>query len=160
MPSFHISHQCKPEDLCIGSEWQEGPSYLRLPFDQWPWERNFAAKKMSDLVPKEELKSKFRGAANAVKSDKNSEKENEILELLDNGFVTNSYDVLISKTEPYFRWFARVKSKKNAELITMTSRDYAVRFWFRLAMPATVEAMKSGRLRELTLTEMDGMIVI
>jgi len=49
----------KLSDLTIGSEWQDGPSYLCLPFDEWPWERNFASKKLSELVPNDELVSKY-----------------------------------------------------------------------------------------------------
>ena len=26
----------KPDDLVIGSEWQDGPSYLAQPFSEWP----------------------------------------------------------------------------------------------------------------------------
>ena len=51
----------KASDLGISSEWQNGPSYLQQPFEEWPWERNFAAKKMTDVVPKIELTAKYRG---------------------------------------------------------------------------------------------------
>ena len=52
-----------PADLGIGSEWQDGPSYLRLVRDEWPFERNFADRKNKVLIPKEEIVKKYRGMA-------------------------------------------------------------------------------------------------
>jgi hypothetical protein len=50
-----------PADLRLGSEWQDGPSYLRLERDQWPFERNFADRKNKVLIPQEEVVKKYRG---------------------------------------------------------------------------------------------------
>ena len=95
----------KPEDLVIGSVWQDGQPYLRLPFSDWPWERKFADKKVVDVVSKEELTDRYRGIAAATTAVQLE--GNEILEEFDNGYNTNDYDVLINKTEPLFRWQAR-----------------------------------------------------
>ena len=51
----------KASDLGISSEWQNGPSYLQQPFEEWPWERNFATKKMTNIVPRIELTARYRG---------------------------------------------------------------------------------------------------
>ena len=98
----------KIEDLVIGTEWQEGPSYMRLPFADWPWERNFADRKLSDLVPQVELISKFRGVSSSLKNldDSVFTETNPILVKLKFGYVTNDYDRLLSLTEPLFRWIA------------------------------------------------------
>ena len=48
------------EDLVLGSEWQDGPEYLKKPFEEWPWERDFAEKKIHQTIPSDELTSKFR----------------------------------------------------------------------------------------------------
>ena len=148
----------KPEDLVIGSVWQDGQPYLRLPFSDWPWERKFADKKVVDVVPKEELTARYRGIAAATTAVQLE--GNEILEEFDNGYNTNDYDVLINKTEPLFRWQARCRARLAPELLTLTSRDMAIRFWFKAAMPATRQAAKAGRLRELTMVEEQGMLVI
>ena len=63
-------------------------------------------------------------------------------------------------TEPYFRWIARIRAKKEDSKLTLTSRDMAVRFWYQMAMAGTREAWKKGRLQELTLQEKHGMLVI
>ena len=148
----------KPEDLVIGSVWQDGQPYLRLPFSDWPWERKFADKKVVDVVPKEELTARYRGIAAATTAVQLE--GNEILEEFDNDYNTNDYDVLINKTEPLFRWQARCRARLAPELLTLTSRDMAIRFWFKAAMPATRQAAKAGRLRELTMVEEQGMLVI
>ena len=152
----------KLSDLTIGSEWQDGPSYLCLPFDEWPWERNFASKKLSELVPKDELVSRYRGINSALETGdfKPMFENNPILEKFQFGFITNDLDRLITLTEPMFRWLATHRSLTQPDLITLSSRDYAMRFWFRYAMPATIEAKKNGRLKELTLVEVDSMLAI
>ena len=148
----------KPADLGIGTEWQDGPNYVQLPFQDWPWERNFAARKMTDVVPREELTAKYRGVSAGTKAV--LEVSNEILKKLDNGYITHDYDELIDMTEPMFRWLARYKSTKKPGYLTMTSRDMAIRFWFQYAMTDTKKAKDSGRLKELTLVEEQGMLVI
>ena len=85
---------------------------------------------------------------------------NPILEKFQFGFITNDLDRLITLTEPMFRWLATHRSLTQPDLITLSSRDYAMRFWFRYAMPATIEAKKNGRLKELTLVEVDSMLAI
>ena len=51
----------KVEDLVDGSEWQQGKSYMLQPFSDWPWERNFAERKLADMVPKDEIAARYRG---------------------------------------------------------------------------------------------------
>ena len=148
----------KVADLGIGSEWQDGKPYMLLPFSSWPWERNFADKKVTDLVPREELTAKYRGLSAGTKVIK--EEKNTILELFEHGYITNDYDKLIKKTEPLFRWAAKVRALSMAGVLTLTSRDLAVRFWFRISMPATRQAVAAGKLKELTLQEEQGMLVI
>jgi hypothetical protein len=146
----------KPEDLRIDSVWQEGLPYMRLPFDDWPWERDFAERKVSEAIPKEELKAQYRGC---TASTKTMEVKNPILEMFEDGYITNDYDKLIDKTEPLFRWLARFRSKRSC-LLTLTSRELTVRFWFRISMPATRAAAAAGKLRELTLLEVEDMMVV
>ena len=110
------------------------------------------------MVPRDELTAKYRGLASATKAAKatnDNYEDNDILKK----FVTNEYDKLISRTEPLFRWLAWYKSR-HSKLLTMTSRDWAIRIWFRTAMPATRIAVRAGRLKELTLVEEQGMLVI
>ena len=146
------------DDVGIGSEWQDGKPYLLLPFESWPWERNFAEKKVTDLVPREEMTAKFKRFSAGNKITK--EEKNMILELFDHGYITNDYDVLIQKTEPLFRLAAKMRARRLPGVLTLTSRDLAVRFWFRMSMPATRDAVSAGRLKEMTLQDEEGMLVI
>ena len=148
----------KPEDLVIGSEWQEGLPYIGLPFTEWPWERKFADKKVVDVIPKEELTARYRGISAATIAV--NLEDNDIVKKFDDGFITNDYDILIDKTEPLFRWAARCKAKKSPDMLTLTSRDMAIRFWYQVSMLATRQAAKAGRLKELTMVEEQGMLVI
>ena len=168
----------KLEDLVDGSEWQQGKSYMLQPFSDWPWERNFAERKLSDMVPKDEIAARYRGGRlvagvasttnpndvySEVTAGTNVKKEvieNPIVKKFDDGYVTNDYDELISMTEPLFRWVARLRARRDPNLLTLTSRDLAVRFWFQVSMSSTREAMVAGKLKELTLQEEQDMLVI
>ena len=149
----------KVEEIQMGSVWQDGMSaYLKQPFCDWPWETNFAKLKVVDVVPREELVSKYRGVAGTTKVE-NAE-INFIEEKFDGGYITNDYDELIDKTEPLFRWLARMRARDRVDHLTFTSRDLAFRFLFRLAMPATRLALAAGRLGELTIVEEHDLLVI
>ena len=170
------------EDIGPGSEWQEGMAYLKEPFESWPWERNFAERKLTDLVPKDEIIAKFRKGQSINCREENlfsglvsnnmeegwvlqilnkSELENNMfLAKFDDGFCTNDFEKLIDLTEPYFRWLAKVKAKKKPDKLTLTSRELAVKFWFKISMPATQEALKKGKLKELCIREEDDLLVL
>ena len=38
-------------DIMEGTEWQDGKSYLKLPFESWPWEREFSLRKIAEVIP-------------------------------------------------------------------------------------------------------------
>ena len=108
--SFHMPSKCnatdratrldsKVEDIMEGSIWQEGMEYLKKPFSDWPWERNFSSKKLTDLVPNSEIAARYRGlnTVSVLKSistiaSKEDVSGNQILQMFDYGFVTNDYD--------------------------------------------------------------------
>ena len=166
------------EDLVVGSEWKHGKSYMLQPFCDWPWERKFADRKLADLVPRDEVAAKYRGGrlvagiAGSIQPrdqycylaagtmSRKEVMENPIVKKFDEGYITNDYDELISKTEPVFRYLARLRAKKDPSKLTLTSRELAVRFWFQVSMPATEVAMKAGKLKELTIQVEQGMYVI
>ena len=102
--------------------------YLKKPFHSWPWNRNFADKKLSEVVPREELNSKFKGFPVAAANVEVKEPDSEILKKFDYGFITNDYNKLIQKTEPLLRWYAKFLAKKQKNILTLTSRELAIRY--------------------------------
>ena len=150
----------KPEDLLPGTDWPEGFPYIRQPFEDWPWERNFAMRKMTDVVPREELTSKYRGLSGATKGVTEKGEDDIILRTLEKGYITNDYDDLINRTEPWFRRLASIRAEKKPELLTLTSRELAMRYWYKVSMGATRQAQSAGRLKELTLEDFEDMLVI
>ena len=129
---------------------------MRKPFSSWSWNRNLAEKKVTEMVPKNKLTAKFRSVAAA-----NAEVENNpILEKFDYGYITNDFDKLVEMTEPLFRWLAKHVAKTHPDVLTLNSRDMSLRFWFRMSMSSTRNALAKGRLRELTVVEEDSMMVI
>ena len=52
-------------DIAEGSEWQDGPSYLKMPPSDWPINRNFASRK-EDHIPQGELLKRYRNLIHAV----------------------------------------------------------------------------------------------
>ena len=170
----------KIEDLVDGSEWQQGKSYMLQPFSDWPWERNFAERKLADMVPRDEIAARYRGGRlvavtatgrtnlgyqtclymAAGTMSKKEVMENPLVKRFEEGYITNDYDELITKTEPVFRYVARLRARKDPGKLTLTSRELAERFWFQVSMPATEVAMKAGKLKELTIQVEQGMFVI
>ena len=146
----------KVEDVEIGSAWQQGMAYMRKPFSSWPWNRNFAEKRVTEMVPKEELTAKFR----EVSATTNKVEKNFVLEKFDYGYITNDFDKLIDMTEPLFRWLAGLRARKRPDVLTLTSREMSVKFWYKMSMSSTREALAKGRLRELTVVEEGSMLVI
>ena len=146
----------KIEDVEIGSDWQDGLSYMRKPFSSWPWNINFAERKVTELVPKEELTAKFRD----VNATANKVEHNFVLQKFDYGYITNDFDKLVGMTEPLFRWIAGTRAKKTSGVLTLTSREMSVRFLLKMSMPATRDALAKSRLRELTVVEVQNMLVI
>ena len=51
----------EPKDIGLGSDWQKGPHYLSLDREHWPIERNFADRKSSVKIPKEEIVKNIGG---------------------------------------------------------------------------------------------------
>ena len=57
-----------PEDLGLGSVWQFGPAYLKLPVGKWPKNRDFASRKSKMKVSIEEVRRTFRSQVTLVQS--------------------------------------------------------------------------------------------
>ena len=73
--------------------------------------------------------------------------DNEVLKHFDYGFVTNSWTKLLKKTGMLFKWRLIVMK---TESLTVETKAAAEVFWMRAAMPATWEAGRQGKLRDLT----------
>ena len=142
----------EPRDLGVDSEWLGGPAYLKLPVEQWPFNRNFADKKSKLNVPMEEVKKKFRNQVDGT--DYSSFKaiggpgcqENYVLNLFDHGWKTNDWEKLIRSTSYLFLWKAKMLSDEPGAI----AREFAILFWIRVAMPFTNKAASEGKLKHLS----------
>ena len=141
-----------PEDLAVGSEWQTGPSFLRLPEDEWPTNRDFAARK-DEHIPHNELLKKYRAAINAI----NVEDKTGIDQLID-PYSTNDWDVLVRRTKNVLL-AVETLDKFDKTNVKQEKVDAKV-LWFRSAMKDTLEAQAKGRLKELDIEDVDGMKVV
>ena len=110
--------------------------YLKLPFHEWPWERKFAKRKMTEVVPREELNAKYRGFSGVAKKVKKKGDDDIIFKTLEGGFTTNGYSELIDRTEPWFRKLAKIRAEKKPGFLTLTSRELAMRYWYKVSMGA------------------------
>ena len=162
--------QSLPADLMLGSEWLEGPAYLRSPIEEWPINRKFADKKSGVKIPVEEIRRPYREmllgkiGKTAVEECKAGwdvggpgSVDNYVLEHFQFGRSTNDWNKLIRSTSFLFRWLARKRLKSQSltdgrdllELDLMT-REMAMIFWMRVAMPATNQAAGEGKLKHLS----------
>ena len=155
--------QSVPDDLGLGSEWLNGPAYLKTPIEEWPINRDFADKKSKVQLPMEEIRRPYReqllveesssavvvnSAGNKVLGGPGSP-DNFVLQHFDYGKITNDWDKLIQKTAFLFQWMARVQCSELGA-VELQAREMAITFWMRVAMPATNEALVKGKLKHLT----------
>ena len=78
-----------------GDEYQQGPSYLKLPFEQWPLNRSFADRK-EHCIPQNKLLTKYCNIVSHVDAVENQGKD----KLLD-PYSTNSLKSLYLRLELY-----------------------------------------------------------
>ena len=51
-----------PQDILMGSEWQSGKEFLKMPRETWPFERKFAEDRRTQVeIPREEVNKRYRG---------------------------------------------------------------------------------------------------
>ena len=149
-----------PSDLSLQGAWLSGPSYLKLPIQQWPIDRNFAERKKVSHFPADELRRQYRDQIISDVADQIVMKNetcidavgpgnalNPVLKQLCHGSTTNDWMKLVRKTSYLFLWYAKVLSDHSISV--HLSKELAVMFWIRAAMPATNHAAAEGKLRHL-----------
>ena len=70
---------------------------------------------------------------------------------------TNSWNKLIRFTQVMLSWYHKTLVDNSNSTLTL---QHARKLWFISAMPATITALKAGRLRELDIHQVDGVQVI
>ena len=144
-------------DITEGSEWQDGPSYLKMPPSEWPINRDFAERK-EDHIPQGELLKRYRNLIHVVQVDP------EVgIQLFIDPHSTNVWEKLINKTRWLVTWpmMTQFFNTKYGGSTVVARTTYAKTLWFRSVMKETQEAKKCGRLKELDVRERDdGLLVI
>ena len=158
-----------PEDIGKGSVWQTGPVYLRSNRSSWPVNRDFATRK-NDLIPQCELLKKFRCLIQATDVETvpvgTVPVEPPSIEKLINPFATNSWDVLINRTQTLLmkaqQFKCLLKSKTIcAEVSNANERMIQAKIiWFRTVMNKTTEALEKKKLKELDIQDRNGLKVV
>ena len=105
------------EDLDLDSEWLNGPPYLKEPIENWPIDRKFAERKSGVKLPMEEIRKPYRELiqeTDNVTFDTRKlkakdlvgpgSKDNYVLEILQHGYITNSWEKLLGRTSLLFKW--------------------------------------------------------
>ena len=139
-----------PSDIDVDSSpWQLGPSYLKGPRSSWPIDRDFATRK-DECIPQNELLKQFRCMIQVTEAQPSPG-----IEQIIDPFRTNNWNKLLRLTQFMLTWFHKTRvADSNAGLVLKQAK----KLWFLSAMPATVEAMKAGRLRALDVQNIDGVI--
>ena len=140
-----------PDDVDADSVWQSGRPYLKDHRSAWPIDRNFADRK-DECIPQNELLKQFRCMIQLTEASPPTGVE----QLID-PYSTNDWNKLLGFTQVMLSWFHKaLVPHSNAALILQHSK----KLWFHSAMPATIAAVKAGRLRELDIQEIDGLQVV
>ena len=140
-----------PVDVAADSMWQSGRSYLKGPRSTWPIDRQFANRK-DECIPQNELLKQFRCIIQLTDVSPPAGVE----QLID-PYSTNDWNKLIDVTKIMLTWFHKtIVAHSNAALLLQNAK----KLWFLSAMPATIAAIRAGRLRELDIQEIDGLKVV
>ena len=139
-------------DVSPNSPWQTGPAYLRTPIEEWPMNREFAARKDS-AIPSVELLKKYREIIQNV----NVEVVSGIQNLIDPK-STNSWSKLVHRTQLLLHATDILRKQGNDDIASRF--EAAEQLWFKFAMVETKEAQENGRLKNLLVEERDGVIVV
>ena len=115
-----------PDDLIEGTEWQDGPAYLKLPEADWPIDTNIMEE--TKEIPKDELRKQFRHQAFSQKANTGhgpgcmdslrgckptcSKTVHELGEIAQK---TNNWKKALEKTRNLTQWLEKVRTK-NYEL--------------------------------------------
>ena len=140
-----------PKDVNLNSSWQSGPSYLCEPPSRWPIDRNFALRK-DDCIPQNELLKQFRCMIQATDASP-SPSIDQVL----SPFSTNNWNKLIRVTQFLLSWFYKVCAPETCAALMLTQSQ---RLWFLSVMSETHASVKAGRLKELNIQEVDGIVVM
>ena len=136
-------------DVSMDSPWQKGPSYLYLPRNQWPTNRDFASRKES-LIPSCEILKKYRATVQKVEAHPDIGVHNLV-----DPYRTNYWDVLIQRTQILL---VPLYSKRGHDVAHRLDR--AEFLWFKFAMKETRQAQSEGRLKKLCIEERNDLIVV
>ena len=133
------------EDIESGSDWQEGPSWLRMDREQWPVTQDIGP----EHIPEEELiKLKFCALVTTIAS---------VLDL--QLWRMRTYTLLMQATARVYTALSN-KSFLNSE-VTPTSLEKAENYWIKQSMVYTSEALEKGHLKSLCpKTDENGIIVL
>ena len=138
-------------DISENSTWQLGPSYLKLPLEHWPINRDFSLRKEA-CIPESEVLKRFRCIIQVAQTHISYG-----IHCLIDPYSTNSWERLIRRTQLLLIPFR----PRNAQVVSQASLiQSAKRLWFISAMPDTLSALDSGRLRELDIQVIDGLQVV
>ena len=118
------------KDIAEDSEWQNGPSYLKLPPNDWPINRDFASRK-EDHIPNGELLKRYRNLIHATKVKQDLGIQN----LIDPQY-TNVWEKLINKTRWLVNWPMQLEffNTKFGGSSMSAQIGYAKILWFRTVM--------------------------
>jgi hypothetical protein len=132
------------EDIEEGSDWQQGPPWLRLNRDQWPVTGDIGP----EHIPKEELiKPKLCSLVTTT---------TPLIEL--KHWRMRTYTLLIQSTA---RVFAAIENKSFKNNEVTSSIEKAEKYWIKQSMTKyTSEAMKGGHLSSLRATTDENEVIV
>ena len=162
--------ESRPEDLQMGTPWQEGPAYLKEEMDKWPISRDFMKKGNNIKLPVEEIRKPYRerliAEAHKIEVEKSKVKispgpsgaGNYVMEHFKDGYSTNDWEELLMKTSYLFYWRAKKElkdlrsrhtNKEFCDMVETMAYEMAYVFWIRSAQKETNQAAALGRLKTL-----------
>ena len=124
---------------------------MKRPESEWLINRDFANCR-DEIISQTELLKCFRDIIHNTQQELTS----GIHRLLDS-HCTNDWEYLLFKTQVLIFSFQKTKYSSINDQSTI---DAAKHLWFLSEMPATIDAMKEGKLRELDIREVEGLKVV
>ena len=96
--------EADPADLVEGTEWQDGPAFLKLPESEWPIDRDIM--KEDDSLPREELRKQFKHQAFVQKTLCPADSPLEYI-----ASKTSSWSLALKKTRYLSHWLEQHRTR-------------------------------------------------
>ena len=141
-----------PDEVREGSIWQNGPAYLSLPREQWPFSREFL-----DIVPEEEMRVP-KAVFNMVETVSGVSDMGVAMMVRKVMDSSNKWEKTVNVTARLVRGLLAMNRGRITDPLTVKDIQSARILQFLVSMKPTITSMNKGELTSLRPVLVDGIV--